>query len=331
MLPRDLGEQAIRLCEETHPVVVGVDGSAAALRAARWASAVAKLLSAPLLIVHAGPSLGHNPTDAIAQLKAGAIAAQRESAVSILDSAEHAVRAQSKALHVMRADMTAPAEEVLVELSQAARMIVVGSDEVSLGSAILLGSTTTIVATNSACPVVAWRGDAVTPTTRPIVVGVGVDGDRDSQLAISTAFDTAHRLGVGVIAVHAWSTRRGPVVVTLPSIIDWKEVESVERKRLSEMLAPWRQHYPDVDVDCVVEMEKPSRALLRHVKGAQLVVVGSRGRGLFAGTVLGSTGLNLLHHSPIPVMICRPVEGNGSPIENQQTADGRTDQPRSDT
>lgn len=341
MLSRDLGEQAVRLCEETHPVVVGVDGSGAALRAARWASVVAERLSAPLLIMHAGPSLGHNPTDAIAQLKAGAIVAQRESAMSILDSAEHAVRAQSNALHVMRADVTAPAEEVLVELSRAARMIVVGSDEVSLGSAILLGSTTTIVATNSVCPVVAWRGDAITPTTRPIVVGV--DGDRDSQMAISAAFDTAHRLGAGIIAVHAWSTRRGPAVVTLPSVIDWKEVESGERKRLSERLNPWRQRYPDVDVKCVVEMEKPSRALLRHVRGAQLVVVGSRGRGLFAGAVLGSTGLNLLHHSAIPVMICRPAEANGSPMETQQTAEGRTnsrleatqsasaDQSRSDT
>jgi nucleotide-binding universal stress UspA family protein len=129
----------IRLCEQAHPVVVGVDGSGAAFRAARWASVLAERLSAPLLVVHGAPSLGHNPTDAVAQLKAGAIAAQRESAMTILDSAEHAVRAQSNALHVMRADVAAPAEEVLVELSRAARMIVVDSDEVSLGSAILLG------------------------------------------------------------------------------------------------------------------------------------------------------------------------------------------------
>ncbi|MGV0849866.1 universal stress protein, partial [Mycolicibacterium phlei] len=52
--------------------------------------------------------------------------------------------------------------------------------------------------------------------------------------------------------------------------------------------------------------DKPSRALLRHLDGAQLVVVGSRGRGVLAGAVLGSTGLNLLHHSPIPTVICRP-------------------------
>ena len=128
------------------------------------------------------------------------------------------------------------------------------------------------MATHSACRVVAWRGDTITPTTRSIVVGV--DGDRDGQVAISAAFDTAH-----------------------PSVIDWKEVESGELNRLSETLSPWLQRYPDAEVSCIVETEKPSRAPLRHGKGAQLVVVGSRGRGLFAGTVLGSTSLNLLHHS----------------------------------
>ncbi len=57
MLSRDLGEQAIPLCEETHPVVVGVDGGGAALRAALWASVLAEPLSAPLLI----RGLRHSP------------------------------------------------------------------------------------------------------------------------------------------------------------------------------------------------------------------------------------------------------------------------------
>jgi nucleotide-binding universal stress UspA family protein len=187
--------------------------------------------------------------------------------------------------------------------------------------AILLGSTTMTVATNSICPVVAWRGDAVEPTTQPVVVGV--DGDRDSQVAISTAFDLADRIGAGIVAVHAWPTRRGQSVVTLPVVIDWKEVVTSERQRLSEKLAPWMERYPDVEVTCVVEMEKPSRALLRRTKGAQLVVVGSRGRGLFAGTVLGSTGLNLLHHSAIPVVICRPAEANGERIGDHTTVSRR--------
>lgn len=321
MLPRDLVDQTIRLCKETNPVIVGVDGSSAALRASRWAAAIAERLQAPLLIVHAGPSLGHNPSDVIAQLRAGAIVANRETAQATLDSAERATRSASAALHVMTAHLDEPADEVLVELSRSARMIVLGCDEVSLGTAILLGSTTTTVATNSLCPVVAWRGDAVKPTTQPVVVGV--DGNHESQVAISVTFDLADRLGVGLIAVHAWPTRRGLSVVTLPSVIDWKEVEDTERQRLWEKLTPWMGRYPDVKVTCVVEMEKPSRALLRRTKGAQLVVVGSRGRGLFAGTVLGSTGLNLLHHSAVPVVICRPAEVNGESVSDQTTESRR--------
>jgi nucleotide-binding universal stress UspA family protein len=320
MLSRNLDDHAVRLCEDTHAVVVGVDGSMSAARAAQWAAAVAERLRTPLMIVHASPSLGHNPTDTIAQLRASAIVAHRESAESVLDSAERAVRAKPNTQHVIRVKSEQPADEVLVELSRSARMIVLGSDEVSLGTAILLGSTTTNVATNAVCPVVAWRGDAVAPTSEPIVVGI--DGDRDSQVAISVAFDLAHRLEVGVTAVHGWSTRRGPAVVTLPSVIDWKDVETVERKRLSERLKPWMRRYPDVEVTCFIEMEKPSRALLRRTKNAQLVVVGSRGRGLFAGTFLGSTGLNLLHHSAIPVMICRPAEVNGAPTGTRAAESG---------
>ena len=59
----------------------------------------------------------------------------------------------------------------------------------------------------------------------------------------------------------------------------------------------------------VVDSDKPSRALLRFAQDAQLFVIGSRGRGLLTGAVLGSIGLNLLHHLAIPVMICRSVDG----------------------
>lgn len=50
------------------------------------------------------------------------------------------------------------------------------------------------------------------------------------------------------------------------------------------------------------------KALLRHAEDAQLVVVGTRGRNALAGTLLGSTSLNMLHHSPVPVLICRDPE-----------------------
>jgi nucleotide-binding universal stress UspA family protein len=291
------------MSDTVSPVIVGVDGTYTAIRAARWAAAVADRFGAPLCIVHAKSYLGHNPSDAIAGVRAAAMAEQEESAQAILRSAEHAVRADFTHLPVTTFRLSESVDEALIELSRNARLIVLGCDEVSVGTAILVGSTTMAVAAHSICPVVAWRGDAIAPSVRPIVIGV--NGDDDSRIAIPAAFELADRLGVGVVAVHAWSTRRPAGDVTLPFMIDWDAVENDERQHLSEMLAPWMDLYPDVDVTCVVNADKASRALLRRAKDAQLVVVGSRGRGLMASAVLGSTGLNLLHHSPVPVMICR--------------------------
>jgi nucleotide-binding universal stress UspA family protein len=123
-------------------------------------------------------------------------------------------------------------------------------------------------------------------------------------VAIAAAFELADRFGVNLVAIHAWSARRPPGDVTLPFMIDWDAFEADEQQHLSEMLSPCMRMYPEVDVTFAVDPDKPSRAILRRTADAQLVVVGSRGRGLLAGTVLGSTGLNLLHHSAIPVMIC---------------------------
>lgn len=288
------------------PVVVGVDGTLAAIRAARWAAAAAAGLGAPLYIVHATPYLGRNFSDAIANLRAAAIAAQNESAAAILQAAEHAVRTDFNDLEVTTEHFSAPVDEVLVELSAQACLVVLGCDDVTPGAAILVGSTTMSIATRSSCPVIAWRGEETALNRLPIVLGV--DGEDSGRSAIATAFELADRFGVNLVAVHAWSTRRPPGDVTLPSMIDWNAMEADEQQHLSDKLAPWVEKYPGVEVSFVVDPESPSRALLRHLESAQLVVVGSRGRGLVTGSLLGSTGLNLLHHASIPVMICRPAK-----------------------
>ena len=227
----------------------------------------------------------------------------QEAGPAIVETADRAVRADHPDLAVTSAHLPDPIDEALVSLSRHARMIVLGSDEVSAGAAVLVGSTTVAVASHAACPVVAWRGDIVAPTDQPIVLGV--DGDDDSRVALEAAFELAERLGVGIVAVHAWSTRRPPAEVVLPLLIDWDAVAAEELQSLTETIAPWKRLYPGVDVTCTVHRDKPSSAILRHTADAQLVIVGSRGRGAFTGALLGSTGLNLLHHSRVPTMICR--------------------------
>ena len=288
------------------PIVVGVDGSAGAVGAATWAAGVAARLGVPLHIVYATPYFGHNFTDAAAAVRAAAITGQREAATSILHAATDAVRRSEPGLTVTTSAPSETADEVLETLSARARLIVLGSQQVSATSALLIGSLTLKTISRSACPVIAWRGDILAPTTQPIVVGV--DGD-NSDAALELAFDLAAALHVPLWAVRSSSSRRAPGDVTIPFLIDWDALEAMEWKSLTTTVGPWAQRHPEVDVSFFVEPAKPSQALLHHLDGAQLVVVGTRGHGALASALIGSTSLNLLHHSPLPVAVCRPTGG----------------------
>ncbi len=291
------------MTDTAQPIVVGVDGSANAVGAATWAGAVAARLGVPLHIVYATPYLGHNFSDAAAAVRAAAITGQREAAASILSAAADAVRSAEPDLSVTTSAPAAAADEVLESLSAQSRLIVLGSQDVSAASALLIGSLTLKTITRSACPVIAWRGEILSPTTQPIVVGV--DGD-NSDAALELAFDLAGALHVPLWAVRSSSSRRAPGDVTIPFLIDWDALEALEWSSLTATVGPWAQRHPEVDVSFFVEPAKPSQALLKHLDGAQLVIVGTRGHGALASALIGSTSLNLLHHSPLPVGVCRP-------------------------
>jgi nucleotide-binding universal stress UspA family protein len=296
------------MSDNARPVVVGVDGTDSAVRAAKWAAAIADTFAAPLHIVQAMPDVGHLLFDAAAGVRAALIAEQRESAETILKSAEEAVRAQFSTLTIATTHFDESADKVLTELSRRARLIVLGCSDVSPGAALLLGSTTVAVTTHSSCPVVAWRGDMVAPTDQPIVLGV--DGERTGAAAYRTAFEFADRLGVKLYAVNAWPTRRPLGGFGLPYLIDWDALEAVQWTFILSAVEPWSKEYPSVEVTYFVEPHGASQALLRHVAESQLVVVGNRGRNLLTGALLGSTSLNLLHHSPVPVTLCHTSTAN---------------------
>ena len=120
---------------------------------------------APLQILHLKPD--RTSSDAIADPTAAEMAARRESAEAIVQAAEQAVRAHFKGLHIACAQVVGSAGQALVESSRVARLIVLGTDELSLGTAVLVGSTTMSVAAHSTCPVVAWRGGAISPPDNP--------------------------------------------------------------------------------------------------------------------------------------------------------------------
>ncbi len=86
---------------------------------------------------------------------------------------------------------------------------------------------------------------------------------------------------------------------------DRQEREDVERRALDDELVPWRDKYPHVPVEALISRHNAARVLVGVSHTAQLVVVGHRGYGTLAGTMLGSVSLQLLHHADCPVLIAR--------------------------
>jgi len=154
-------------------------------------TAVAERFAAPLQIVHAIPALGHTPSDAIVNLRAAELDAHDESGEAILRAAERAVRADFKALHItMQVD--SPVDKALIELSRSAGLLCSEAMRSRSAQRSWWGRRRRRWP-HSTCPVVAWRGDAITPTEQPIVLGVG--HDHDNEVAITAGFEFAHRFG----------------------------------------------------------------------------------------------------------------------------------------
>jgi nucleotide-binding universal stress UspA family protein len=283
-------------------IVVGVDGTDHAIDAARWAGAVAARSGGSLHLVHVMRPVDEALLVLASPQQADAGAYPRELGREVLDRVAEKVRADLPGLRISRTLTHRSAEDALTELSRHARVVVLACAEVSPAGALLVGSTTLTVAAHSACPVVAWRGDTVTLTAAPIVVGV--DDDESAHSALVTAFGLADRLGVGVTVVHALSARRAPGEVNIPVIVDWAALENEALLKLSAAVAAVADRWPRIAVGYAVKSGRAGQVILDIAAGAQLIVVGTRGRGNVASVLLGSTGLSLLHHSSVPVVLC---------------------------
>ena len=197
------------------------------------------------------------------------------------------------------------ASTVLVEEAERAQLAVIGDGGRGRLGGALAGSVAVALSTHASCPVVVVRGqerEATQAASLPVVLGV--DGSPTSEVAIAFAYEAASVRGVALVAVHTWSDREFDA--SLASMLDWDAIETQEHELLSQRLAGWGEKYPDVQVEHLVTRDRPARALLDQAALAQLVVLGSRGRGEFAGLVLGSVSNALLHRCPCPVAIVRP-------------------------
>lgn len=289
-------------------ILVGVDGSAAALSAVRWAARDAALRNVPLTLVHVVDA----PLPEWFEVAAPVGFRQRrenrvrdfiESAIKVAeDSAGECgpVEIDSQVFH----SATVP---TLVGLSTEVEMVVVGYP--GHGGALarsVLGSVSSALVYHAHCPVAVIHDDeAMIGDVARASVLVGIDGSPASEAATAIAFEEASRRGVGLMALHAWNDPRvsGSRVEYQDS--KWDAQLSEEEETLAERLAGWHERYPDVGILRRIEIGDPARWLIELSERAQLMVVGSHGCSRVRGTLLGSVGAAVVNRAKIPVIVAR--------------------------
>lgn len=286
-------------------IVVAVDGSPASNAAVCWAARDAALRGVQLTLMHAvvtpmatWPPVPYPESIAIDLEDNG-----RRTVAHAVKIAQEAVPADRNLPIAGELKFSTPVL-ALVKMSDDAEMIVVGSSGRGALARGILGSVSTSVVRHAHCPVAVIRDeDPLMPDPQHAPVLVGIDGSPASELAAEIAFDQASRRGVDLLAVHAWSD----VAVLDVWGLDWSAVEGEAERSLAESLAGYRERYPDVTVHRLVVRDRPANQLVEKSESAQLVVVGSHGRGGLAG-MLGSVSNSVLHSVRMPLIVARPPQ-----------------------
>ncbi|MET9262020.1 universal stress protein [Amycolatopsis sp. NPDC004079] len=284
----------------TRTVLVGVDGSEGSADAVRWAARLASGRDLELELVHclqlAGLVYGGGPAES-----AGLFASIRQDGERIAAEARELALSVDPSLEVSSEALTDSAPALLIARSHAARLVVLGRAGIGGFAGMLVGATTGAVVSHAGCPVAVVRGRQ---GDGPVVAGV--DGGWSSDAVLGTAFEEASFRQVPLVAVHAWIDVVYDSAESSARLMpQWESLEPAEERLLAQRLAGWQEKYPDVEVRRKVVRDRPRHVLLDESSRAQLLVVGSRGRGGFAGMLLGSTSQAMVHHASCPVLVVR--------------------------
>jgi nucleotide-binding universal stress UspA family protein len=273
-------------------VVVGIDGSRAAVNVALWAVDEAVSRDIPLRLVYAIDSTDKSDTDT-------------EGAARKLASAELAVRHASTAVESTEKPVKIEVEvlqghptRVLMDASRAAAMLCVGSIGLNHFTEGRVGSTAATLAASAHCPVAMIRRQGGATPSKPGCVVVEVDESVDSSV-LQLGVEEAQLRGAPLRVMTAWRSR----LTDIHGVRAASEGNRLVRARLDRSLACWRRRYPDLDLRSVAVNGSAVNYLAKHAADIQLVVMGCADRS-DVGDLLGPTGSAALHDTDCSLLIC---------------------------
>lgn len=317
-------------------LVVGVDGSPgsraalahALTTAARRGGDVEVVTTYPLILSWAGGSPLDVPHLDVIRDETEAVI--RDLVAEVRSDAAVAVVPGVGEVAVTLRVTVGPAAQELVDRSREADLLVVGSRGRGAVRSALLGSVALHCATHAHCPVVVVRPTAVGRPQQSRIV-VGLDGSDRSRAALVAAVDEAGRRGADVVAVAAYQPVdpwAGLSDLPIPSTDEVRAdvlrgAEAVVREVLG---TTGRPGVPVPHVRIEVMQGAAADLLVQVAEQADLLVVGSRGRGALRGLLLGSVALHCVLSATCPVLVVHPHGGSGTATASAESA-GRAGRP----
>jgi len=280
------GEGTLMFIEEPHRrlIIVGVDESAEAAAAARWAVREAELRKEDLLLVHAY-EVPNTPRG-----RAAALARGRQEGLALLDKVASTLTVPPT-MHLDRLVEIDSPEALLSRLSGKADLTVLGQDHPALSGHMPLGHTASTVASMARRPVVAVPRSWTARADDRRLIAVAIDGQHPSSSTLGFAFSEASPRQVPVLVVHS------------APLDELGSGEQDTRLNLAEILAGWKADYPNIEVDTLLLAGSPREAVASASADAQLLVVGGPYRGREWTRWIRSVARAVLDQATCPVAV----------------------------
>lgn len=276
-------------------IIVGVDASDNAMRAAEWAAGEASARNVPLVIVYAIKARG------VYMAELGDLGSRvRDDAQSLLDRVSDRAHDRFPNLRVVTEISDLSPAHALVALSEKAALVVVGTRGHGGFTGMLVGSVSRKLAVHAHCPLVVVHGDLAAPTIDEVVLGVEPDQD---AAPIRYAFAAASRYGAALHAVRVWQPHAVYSSVAGGYCEDLTQTRSGEIESVNRLLVPFADSFPEVKIEVSANRGNTVPVLIEAARGTRLLVVGAhRHRGplsIGAGYVVDG----VLAHAATPVAV----------------------------